>query len=183
MGLAPSAGPDEVRSTYLRLARSLHPDRFMDASPAERGLAERRMREVTAAWAILGDPTLRQDYDRVRRAERAAASGAGPNSAGPSSARPKPPPTAESDDDQTDEEDLFVRPVHRDFNGNVIDRDPDDVELTAPMAFLLRRGPIIVGVLLALGLFVGTALADRRPDAERIEATTTTVCPAPGGCA
>ncbi len=179
MGLAPAAGPDEIRAAYLRLARSLHPDRFMDASPAERGLAERRMREVNAAWTVLGNPGSRQDYDRMLRSEAGPANGSTRSSTGGSSA---PPPRVDQEDE------LFVRKVHRDFNGRPIDVDDgEEVELTRPMAFFLRRGPIIVMIMLALGLFVGTALADGRRDRERIEQTTTTivpdtVCPTPGGC-
>jgi curved DNA-binding protein CbpA len=181
MGLQPHAGSDEIRSTYLQLARTLHPDRFMDASPAERSLAERRMREVNAAWSVLGDPAQRLDYDRMLRAES--------ESRTRTSTPPKPPPEPSSASaraagaDGADEP--AVRSRHRDFEGRVIDDDEDDVILSAPAAFLLRRGPVIVMIMLALGLFVGTALAGPR-DQDRLPAqqidTTTTVCPVPGGC-
>ena len=51
----------------------LHPDRLVDASDAERRLAERRMREVNVAWTTLSDPARRTDYDRLLRAQQDAA--------------------------------------------------------------------------------------------------------------
>ena len=59
-----TASPDEIRRAHRQLARVLHPDRLAGSSPAERALAERRMREVNAAWTTLSDPARRADYDR-----------------------------------------------------------------------------------------------------------------------
>lgn len=44
----------------------MHPDRLVDASAAERALAERRMREINLAWQELRDPALRRRYDDAR---------------------------------------------------------------------------------------------------------------------
>ena len=59
LGVRPSASTEEIGQAYRRLARRLHPDRQQTASPAERRLAERRMREVNEAWAVLRDPRRR----------------------------------------------------------------------------------------------------------------------------
>lgn len=70
MGLDDHAPAAEVRSAYLRLARSLHPDRHAESPAAERSIAERRMREVNAAWAVLGNEESRRVYDIGLRSAR-----------------------------------------------------------------------------------------------------------------
>jgi predicted Zn-dependent protease with MMP-like domain len=66
LGLRPEAGHDDVRRAYHRLAKLWHPDRYTGAAPELRARAERRMRALTAAYAVLGDPRLRWDYDTRR---------------------------------------------------------------------------------------------------------------------
>ena len=73
LGVEDFAAADEIRSAYLRLARSLHPDLQIEASPAEQRITERRMREVNAAWAVLGNEESRRVYDtglRMRESYR-----------------------------------------------------------------------------------------------------------------
>lgn len=74
LGVAEGADPDAVRRAYLAAARRLHPDRWVDASDAERAEADRRMREVNEAWRVLGNPGRRYAYDAGRRRPFAAAS-------------------------------------------------------------------------------------------------------------
>jgi hypothetical protein len=59
LGVAPDAGAAEVRRAYLAMARRHHPDR--DGGDAA------RMRRVNEAWATLGDPARRREYDLVLR--------------------------------------------------------------------------------------------------------------------
>ncbi|HKY15352.1 MAG TPA: DnaJ domain-containing protein [Microthrixaceae bacterium] len=153
MGLGRGATPTEIREAYLRLARTLHPDRFMDASPTEQRLAERRMREVNAAWAVLGKPDRRREYDVSLEPPR-------PTPPRPAASRP----SDSGPRDDPDEDEFGTEPF-----------DPaDDVELSPLAAFLLRRGPIIVFVFVLLGLFIGTAYAGGRRDQERLDSVTTT---------
>ena len=63
LGVSRRAGDDEVRKAYLDIARRFHPDRYIDASPAERSAAERSMQEINEAWRVLGDPGRRRRYD------------------------------------------------------------------------------------------------------------------------
>jgi DnaJ-domain-containing protein 1 len=63
LGVVPTAAADEVRRAYLARARESHPDRYVDASPAQRNAAEGRMREVNEAWRVLGNPRRRRRYD------------------------------------------------------------------------------------------------------------------------
>lgn len=64
LGVAESAGPGELRQAYLTKARRHHPDRQSDAS--RRAAAEAHMRDINAAWAVLGDPDRRRRYDAER---------------------------------------------------------------------------------------------------------------------
>jgi curved DNA-binding protein CbpA len=58
--VAPDADHDTIRSSFRVLARQSHPDFGGDA---------RRMQAITEAWATLGRPDRRTDYDQRRTAE------------------------------------------------------------------------------------------------------------------
>ena len=55
----------EIRRRYLALARASHPD-VQPASEAERAESGLHMRDINAAWAVLGDVDKRSAYDRSR---------------------------------------------------------------------------------------------------------------------
>lgn len=57
LGVAADATPEELKRAYRRLARELHPD--VNPDPA----AQRRFRDVTAAYEVLSDPQKRQVVD------------------------------------------------------------------------------------------------------------------------
>jgi curved DNA-binding protein CbpA len=87
----PDADADQLRRAFVSLARRYHPDRHVHADPATRREAERRMREITEAWAVLGDPDRRRRYDqglgdRARTPGSAGATsrGSAPGGGGPS---------------------------------------------------------------------------------------------------
>lgn len=83
LGTSPEAGAEELRRAFVRLARRFHPDRHVGADPATRREAERRMREITEAWAVLGDPERRRRYD-LGMGDRARSGSAGsPGRSGP----------------------------------------------------------------------------------------------------
>ena len=50
---------DDLKKSYRRLARQLHPD----ANPGD-AAAEARFKEVSQAYEILSDPERRSNYDR-----------------------------------------------------------------------------------------------------------------------
>ncbi|MBM3503364.1 MAG: J domain-containing protein [Alphaproteobacteria bacterium] len=58
LGVARGATDAEIKKTYRRLAKSLHPDMH----PGDRKAAD-RFKEVTAAYDLLGDPEKRQRFD------------------------------------------------------------------------------------------------------------------------
>ena len=60
LGLPRTAGPDEIRSAYRRLARQFHPDLNKDNPKA----AEEKFKELSEAYEVLVDPAKRERYDR-----------------------------------------------------------------------------------------------------------------------
>jgi len=166
--VSPSASTEEIRSAYRTLAGRLHPDRVIDASSAERALAERRMREVNEAWQVLQDPGRRRRYDDGRISERRS-TGTGPTGERRGS---QVPVVADDDDD------------------DLVDVGPPMGTVTAG---LFRHGPWIVLVVVLALIFVVTAYAsdDREPSEvpPRVQAgacinvssgPTTTVVPCSG---
>jgi molecular chaperone DnaJ len=57
LGVRHDASAEEIKKTYRRLARELHPDVNKDPE------AERRFKRITAAYQTLSDPTRRRQYD------------------------------------------------------------------------------------------------------------------------
>ena len=111
--------PDELKSSYRRLARKYHPDANTDDP-----MAETRFKEVSQAYEILSDPERRANYDRF-----GSDVGAGGNPFGAGSVQdifdmffggvtggqarrgPQPGPDAEVSIDITLEEAAFGAPV------------------------------------------------------------------------
>ncbi len=58
LGVSPTASDAEIKQSFRRLARELHPD------VSEEPDAERRFREVAEAYEVLSDPERRALYDR-----------------------------------------------------------------------------------------------------------------------
>ncbi len=63
LGVSPHASHEEIHRAYRRLAKRWHPDRYTRASKQLRLRAERQMRLLTAAYAVLGDAARRRIYD------------------------------------------------------------------------------------------------------------------------
>jgi curved DNA-binding protein len=59
LGLQRTAGPDEIKKAYRKLARSHHPDMSKATG------AEERFKEVAEAYATLKDPAKRAAYDEL----------------------------------------------------------------------------------------------------------------------
>ncbi|HET6836810.1 MAG TPA: J domain-containing protein [Gemmatimonadales bacterium] len=62
LGVPDSAGQDDIKKAYRRLAKQYHPD----ANPNNTKAAE-RFKEISEAHSTLSDPEKRKQYDRMRR--------------------------------------------------------------------------------------------------------------------
>ncbi len=68
LDVSKDAGADQIKKSYRKLARSLHPDK--NPGNAE---AERRFKEIAEAYDVLSDPGKRREYDEARAAFRSGA--------------------------------------------------------------------------------------------------------------
>jgi curved DNA-binding protein CbpA len=59
LGLTATASEVDIRQAYRRLALQWHPDK----NPQNPELAERKFKEISEAYEVLGDPTRRAQYD------------------------------------------------------------------------------------------------------------------------
>jgi molecular chaperone DnaJ len=64
LGVPPSAGPDEIREAYRRLARQHHPDRMASVAA---GSDDVSMPAINEAYRVLGEPARRAVYDASLR--------------------------------------------------------------------------------------------------------------------
>ncbi|HEX7319037.1 MAG TPA: DnaJ domain-containing protein [bacterium] len=62
LGVAKTATPGEIKTTYLKLARKYHPDRFIDEN--EKKKANEEFANITAAYRTLSDDKLKAEYDK-----------------------------------------------------------------------------------------------------------------------
>ncbi len=63
LGISSTATPGEIKTTYLKLARQFHPDRFMDEK--EKKKANEEFAKITAAYRTLSDEKLKAEYDKT----------------------------------------------------------------------------------------------------------------------
>ena len=59
--VTPQASDDEIKRAYRKLALKYHPDRNQGNKKAEE-----KIREINAAYEVLGDPETRKSYERLR---------------------------------------------------------------------------------------------------------------------
>ncbi|HJQ03434.1 MAG TPA: DnaJ C-terminal domain-containing protein [Jatrophihabitans sp.] len=76
LGVASDASDADIKKSYRKLAKTLHPDK----NPGD-AAAEQRFKEVSEAYSVLSDPAQRKEYDAVRAMTRGGArftAGSGP---------------------------------------------------------------------------------------------------------
>ena len=90
LGLTPQASPDQIRHAFRDLVRRNHPDTRPLTEPAQDEGSNALLQQVIAAYAVLGDPQRRADYDaRATRPTRAPTTAPRPFRS-PSSSGPPP---------------------------------------------------------------------------------------------
>lgn len=85
LGVSKTASQEEIKKAYRRLARQYHPDLHPGAKKAE---MEKKFKELTEAYEVLGDEEKRKKYDKYgfrwqeaeayERAQQAAGAAGGP---------------------------------------------------------------------------------------------------------
>lgn len=63
MGVPKGSSQDEIKKAFRKLARKYHPD----LNPGDKA-AEQKFKEINEAYAVLGDPKKREEYDRYGKA-------------------------------------------------------------------------------------------------------------------
>ncbi len=63
--IEPSAGKDEIKRAYRRLASQYHPDKVEVLGPRLRTIAREEMTKINHAKEILLDPVKRADHDNM----------------------------------------------------------------------------------------------------------------------
>ena len=71
LGVSKTAGDDEIKSSFRKLAKKYHPDINKEAD------AEEKFKEVQEAYAVLSDPEKRKQYDQFGHAAFSGNNGAG----------------------------------------------------------------------------------------------------------
>lgn len=63
LNVKPNVNNDELESSFRKLSRKLHPDKFIKADPKERRKAERKFETLSLVMTILRDVNRRKNYD------------------------------------------------------------------------------------------------------------------------
>ena len=63
LGVSREASDKEIRQAFRALSMKYHPDKVMNAEPAEQEQAKVRMQEINEAYEILGDDASKQEYN------------------------------------------------------------------------------------------------------------------------
>jgi curved DNA-binding protein CbpA len=79
-----------LQEAYRRKAQQYHPDKVSHLGPEFRELAEKRMREINAAYDLLRNPETRRAYDRQRQSDAPPSEAAEPAASTTSTSKPKP---------------------------------------------------------------------------------------------
>lgn len=68
LGVTRTAGDQEIKSSYRKIAMQYHPDRTAHLADGERKTAEEKFKEASEAYSVLSDGDKRANYDRFGHA-------------------------------------------------------------------------------------------------------------------
>jgi len=77
LGVDKNASEDDIKKAFKKAAMKYHPDKFANASDAEKKDAEEKFKEINEAYQILSDPQKKQQYDQFGHAAFEAGAGFG----------------------------------------------------------------------------------------------------------
>lgn len=66
LGVQPTASSAEIKEAYKRRSLKTHPDRFPNATPAERQRYTQKFQTLADAYYVLSDTERRREYDSLR---------------------------------------------------------------------------------------------------------------------
>ncbi|KAJ1033816.1 hypothetical protein NDA16_000026 [Ustilago loliicola] len=66
LGVSPTASAAEIKEAYKRRSLKTHPDRFPNATPAERQRYTQKFQTLADAYYVLSDTQRRSEYDQLR---------------------------------------------------------------------------------------------------------------------
>lgn len=175
--MAPDAGHDEVKHSYLDLALRFRPDQMGDASDEDRERARFRRDEINEAWAVLRSPADRAHYDDVLRAEALADGPGGIGRSGGRSATALAPPPAPTIVAKRDTPAVITRPPPDPWRArakvnpfdtgaddDAAELDPADTSQPPPAPRRIRWAPLIVGGAVLVAVLFLSGVASRKPD-------------------
>ena len=68
LGVDKNASEDDIKKAFKKAAMKYHPDRFANATDAEKKDAEEKFKEINEAYQILSDSQKKQQYDQFGHA-------------------------------------------------------------------------------------------------------------------
>jgi DnaJ-class molecular chaperone len=139
LGVAPKASQDDIRKAYRKAAKETHPD--LNPGKPE---AEKRFKEINAAYDVVGDADKRKRYDAGEIDETGAErkderhfyreyAEAGPN---PRYSRRRASAEAHGDEDYDFNDDVFADLFRRRSGGGNFRMPPQDVNYALEIDFL-----------------------------------------------
>jgi chromosome segregation ATPase len=67
LGVSPNATHEEIKTARRDLAKKYHPDKVRHEDDAQKEEFEKKIRDINAAWEILGDEEKRREFDEKRK--------------------------------------------------------------------------------------------------------------------
>ncbi len=140
LGVPPAAPDDEIRRAFRERVRACHPDRVANLDEDLQRLAEEKMVELNAAYAVLRNPARRAAYDdrqgespnSIATTAAAAPSVSTPDVPAPADPATRPRPIRDPGEarNRIGEQEFVVRAASEEFAGSIKRAVPGNVQWT-----------------------------------------------------